>query len=259
MTAVFDFFCLNRKFLVYNLVLRNLKLRYRKSTFGFLWTILAPAASACVYYFVFKSIIKIQVDNYLFFLFSGLIPWTFFSGSIVNGTESLVNNFSILNKVPMNICALPLAEVIAMFVNFALSFPVLVAIALMYGFWPGFHWLALIPVFAALFLQTYAIAMILSISYVYLRDLRHVVGILIQVWLYLTPVFYNDELVPEAYRPFLLLNPVFGIFRSIHKILLQQTLPSPDDLGLISLWTAALLVVAAMFYSFIKQDLVERI
>jgi len=137
MKGLFEFYCLHRKFLLFNLVIRNLKIRYRKSVLGFFWTLLVPAAMALVYYFVFSFVVRVNIDKYLLFVMVGLMPWMFISMAISTSTESLVINFNILSKVPIAYQAFPLAEVVSGMINFILSFVVLVALSLVYQNYPS--------------------------------------------------------------------------------------------------------------------------
>src|SRR3954453_19323172 len=88
-----DFFCLGKKFLVYNMVSRNLKIKYRRSVLGVFWTLLSPIAMTVVYYFVFKVILQVRMPHYLVFILSGVLPWTFFSQSLSEGMESIAGSW----------------------------------------------------------------------------------------------------------------------------------------------------------------------
>lgn len=216
-----DLLCLDRKYLVYNLVLRNIKLRYRKSFFGVFWTVLIPASNALVYYFVFQFVMRVQIDNYLMFVLAGLIPWTFFSQTVFTGMESLVSNHSILNKVPVPPYAFPMAEALTATLNLLAAIPVLLVV----GFLTGVAWqwgwsLLLLPLLIFLLGSiAYGLGLILSYAYVYLRDLRHLLTILLQIWFYLTPILYQPSMIPEKFRFVLYLNPVALIFEGFHAIL----------------------------------------
>ena len=93
----FEVFCLHRKFLLFNLIKRNLKLKYRQSYLGIFWTVLAPALNAGVYFVVFSFVMRVQLPHYLVFMFSGLLAWVFFSISLAHGMESIVNNYSLIS------------------------------------------------------------------------------------------------------------------------------------------------------------------
>ncbi len=259
MTQIVQFFCWHRKFLIYNLVIRNLKVRYRKSFLGFLWTLIVPIAMTLVYLFVFKYIAKIGDANYPILLLSGIIPWTFFATTLASGTDSLVNNFSILTKVPITNVAFPLAEACSAFINLLLSFPVLLVFGTFYGIFPTFSWICLPLIFIMLFLQTYCMSLLLAISNVYLRDVRHMVGILVQIWMYMTPILYSADLIPADILHWFYLNPLFSIFDSIHVIFLNGEWPQKWAYLHMMGWTLALWLMAFMVNEKLKSKLVEKL
>jgi ABC-type polysaccharide/polyol phosphate export permease len=254
-----QFFCLHRKFLIYNLVFRNLKVRYRKSIFGFLWTLLVPAAMTLVYVFVFKYIARMGGETYAVFILSGVIPWTFFATALATGTESLVNNFSILSKVPITISAFPLSDTVASFVNLILSLPVMLLAGLVFGIYPSWSWLSLPLIFGLLFLQAYSLALILAMANVFLRDVRHLVGIAIQIWMYLTPILYAATLIPADKYHWFYLNPLFGIFDSIHGAFLEGQWPASSNVIHMSAWTGVLVLTAFVINERFKYTLVEKL
>lgn len=259
MNELGQFFCLHRRFLVYNLVVRNLKVRYRKSFFGFLWTLIVPASMTLVYFFVFKYVARIGDEDYPLLLLSGIIPWTFFSTTLTTGTDALVNNFGILSKVPISISAFPLADACSSFVNFLLSLPALFIVAIVFRSYPQWSWLALPLIFFCLFLQSYSLALLLAVSNVYLRDVRHLVTIVIQIWLYLTPILYSTSMIPAAYRKWFYVNPLFAIFDSIHIVILKGNWPGPAEWGGIVGWTALMVILAFVVNLRFRFRLVERL
>jgi lipopolysaccharide transport system permease protein len=238
--ALTDFFCLRKKFLVYNLILRNLKIKYRKSFFGMFWTILIPAGSALVYYTVFKFILKVNVENYLLLIVSGIIPWTFFASSLLSGLESLVNNYSLLNKVALPPHALVLSEVLTHLLNLILSLPVILAIFIFSRADLSWTIVQLPVLLAGLAILTYGLSLLLAIGFVYLRDLRYLITILMQFWFYLTPIMYKSDMIPADYRFVLALNPVGLIFEGIHKSLIEHQWLSLQEISIISFWVILL-------------------
>jgi len=258
-TELAKFFSLHRKFLLYNLLMRNLKVRYRKSFFGFLWTLIVPMTMTLVYYFVFQYIAKMGDEKFAIFLLSGVIPWTFFSTAFMTGTDSLVNNFGILSKVPISATAFPLAETCSAFINFLLSLPVLVLAGVYFGVYPQWSWLALPALFAILFIMVYALAYIAAVANVYMRDVRHLVGISIQIWMYMTPILYASERIPEHLKPYFWLNPMFGIFDSIHKTFLAGIFPEPLVWAHMIGWTVVLFLFAFILNLKVRYHIVEKI
>jgi ABC-type polysaccharide/polyol phosphate export permease len=223
------------------------------------WTLLVPTAMALVYFFIFDKIAKIQVPHYGLFLICGVIPWTFFSVAVLTSTESLVNNFGILNKVPIAFAAFPLAECTSDFINLLLSLPVLLAACLFEGLWPNTSWLILPVVYLCLFCQAYAFSLISAISYVYLRDTRHLLSIAMQIWLYMTPILYADNLIPEKYHPLFYINPLYSVFSSFHIVIIKQDFPPVFDILHLLGFSSVLLLVAGLLYRKTRYSLIERI
>lgn len=247
------------KFIIYNLVTRNLKLRYRKSILGIFWTMLIPGMTAVVYYFVFQFVMRVSMPNYLFYLLLGLIPWTFISISISHGLESIVGNHSILNKVPLPIFIFPMSEVITAFLNLIFSIPVLLVVGLIMKVDVSVYWLTFPFYLLALFLSSYFISLILGVLYVYFRDLRHIVSILMQIWFYGTPIIYDVAMVPQKYKFLLYLNPVGMIFHGLHEAIINGALlPQFDFLILVS-WLLILCLSSVWIYKENKSFLIERI
>src|SRR6202035_5870261 len=126
-----DIFCVSKKFLVFNLVGRNLKVKYRRSVLGVLWTLLSPLATVMIFYFVFKVILKVQIPHYMAFLVSGVLPWSFFSQTINEGMDSIVGNAGIAAKVPVPIQIFPLVGAITNFITLFLALPVILGISIL--------------------------------------------------------------------------------------------------------------------------------
>ncbi|MBK8204414.1 MAG: ABC transporter permease [Bdellovibrionales bacterium] len=226
----FDVFCYRRKFLFYNLVSRNLKLKYRRSFFGIFWTVLVPLFTSFTFYWVFQFIMKVQMPNYLLFVVSSVLPWAAFSQGIVSGMESIVQNQPLVTKVPVPVQVFPLVEVSTLFINFLFSLPVIFGVALFTGapitlYYPIFLFLIFL-----LFLQSYGFALVLSILFVYFRDLRHLIGVVLQIWFYGTPLLYEMNMVPEKHRYLLMFNPCTFIFRGIHDVLVDGKFPGWSSL-----------------------------
>jgi ABC-2 type transport system permease protein len=254
-----DFLCINNKFLIYNLVVRNLKLKYRKSFVGIFWTMLIPAANAVVYGVVFKYIMKVQIPNYLIFLLSGLLPWTFFSTTLINGMESLVANHSVLNKVPISAFTFILAETLTAFTNFILSLPIFFVMFFIYGIDFNFY-LALVPfAICLLLMQAYGLSVILAYAFVYFRDLRFLLSIITQIWFYLTPILYSANMIPEKLQLMTMLNPIAVIFHIFHASIGSDGISNPYLYILPIVWTFVILIVAFIVMKRFNEEVVESL
>jgi ABC-2 type transport system permease protein len=220
-----DIFCTTKKFLVFNLVSRDLKIKYRRSFFGFFWTILHPLGLCGIYYIVFKQILNVNIPHYVPFILSGVMPWTFFSVTVIEGTETLAGNSSLVTKVPIPTQVFPLVACITNFITFLLAIPVVIGFALYSGvsFGASLIWLPFLSFI--LFMMANSLALIFSVLYVYLRDLKHAISLIMQIWFYVTPIIYRAEMIPERFKAILFWNPVGLLFTSFHEAILGQPIP----------------------------------
>lgn len=254
-----DLFCINKKFLVFNMVGRNLKIKYRRSFFGFFWTLLNPMAMAIVFYFVFKIILKVQVPHYLAFILSGMLPWAFFSQTLIENMESLVGNIGLLSKVPIPIQVFPFVGSLTNLVTLTLALPILLAVSIFTSVQLGPSLLALPFYITQLFLIAYSFSLILSVAYVYFRDLRHIISIIMQLLFYATPVVYNESMIPEKFKWILYINPIGAIFSAFHQILVNGEWPSHSQSLISVTWTTVLLIVTTMVRKHLCNELVEQL
>ncbi len=187
--------------LVYQLVVRDLKARYKNSVLGFVWSLLNPLAMMIVFTIVFTVIVpNNQVANYPIFLLAGLLPWNFFSSAVMVGTNSVVANGGLVKKVYFPREVLPLSSVLANLVNFLLALVVLFVAIVVFRI--GFSsWLWMLPI--VIFIQTcftLGIVFFLSTLNVFYRDIMMVMDVVMLAWFFLTPVFYPISLLPSGYR-----------------------------------------------------------
>lgn len=202
---------------------------------------------------------KVKLPNYLYFVLSGLIPWNFFSASILSGMETLVWNQGILNKVPVPPYVFPLSEVLTGFINFLLALPILILVGILTHAQWTFQQFFVLYFFLLLLLQAHSISLMLGFIYVYLRDLKHATVILMQIWFYLTPILYNREMIPEKYQYLLNLNPVGRIFDAIHTLLLDGGPITLNMFVIPTTWTLGLFVFAFLMTRKFNSSVVESL
>lgn len=254
-----DLFCLGKKFLVYNLVSRNLKVKYRRSVFGVFWTLLNPLGMALVYYTIFKVIFQIQVPNYLPYVVSGFLLWAFFSQTILEGLETLVANWGVITKVPIPIQVFPFVGSVTNLVTLTLSFPVLIAVLWISGLSWALSYV-LLPYFVlCLFGVAYSLSALMSMFYIYLRDLKHAMSIVMQVWFYATPVLYQESMIPEKWRWMIYANPVGAIFSGVREVLLRGGWPRIEILVVSGAWSVFFLLVLIFVNKRFSGEIVEKI
>lgn len=232
--------------LLKSFVLRDIRLRYRQTFIGVFWTILQPLAPMLVFSFVFYRFFAgfNQGVPYPIFVFSGLVPWLYFSNAVSQSGYSLTNNSYLIGKIYFPRLLLPLSAVLSGAIDFAVSSSLLFVLLVYYGI--GFGWTILLLPLLWLLMALLALAVgtiFASMSIVY-RDIRNIMPFLLQLWMFLTPIVYPQEAIPENWRWILKINPMTGIVESIRSVLTGSA-PAWSELSL-SVGITLILSFAAM-------------
>lgn len=212
--------------LLYLLVRKDLKVRYKSSVLGYLWALANPFAFALVYWVAFKYIMRVQMENYSLYLITGIFPWVWLSSGITQATRSYQNNASLVKKVRMPRAILPLSSVAQEMAHFLFALPVIVAFLMFAG---GFElrasWLWQLPLLLAVQLAfVYPIALVFAVGNVYVHDIEHLVGLAFAMLFFLTPMVYPISMVPEGLRRWFELNPLHALMDSWRGVFLSGTL-----------------------------------
>lgn len=199
--------------LLYYLVVRELKGRYKSSVLGFLWTLLNPLLMMLVFTVVFTVILpNYAVPQYPIFLLCGLLPWNYFSASVIGSIHSVVGNANLVKKVYFPREILPIATVLAQLINFLLALLVLFALLLIFRMPLSPRWWMLPLVILLHTCFTIGLALILSAVNVYYRDTMMIMDVVIMAWFFLTPVFYPLDVLPRSYE-------VLGFSLNVHRLM----------------------------------------
>ncbi|MBI5585439.1 MAG: ABC transporter permease [Deltaproteobacteria bacterium] len=245
--------------LVSSLVLRELKARYRGSVLGFLWTFLNPLMLLAVYALVFSVYFRIQMEHYAGFMFTGLLPWIWFSSSLLEGTTAIASGGSLITKVLFPGQILPLVKVGANLLNYLLSLPVLLIFLTAMGLSPGsaLVWLPLVVAVHLIFIAGLSLA--LATLNVFLRDIQHILSNLVTLWFFLTPILYPLAQVPQAFRRWVLLNPATLITLSYQDIFFYRRSPDLLYLGTFFILALVVLGLGITLFEHYKETLAEKI
>jgi lipopolysaccharide transport system permease protein len=212
--------------LLYLLVVKELKVRYKSRFLGYLWALANPVAFAFVYWIAFKLIMRVDMPNYSLFLIAGMFPWVWMSMGVTSGTRSFLANASLVKKASLPRAILPLSCVVQEMAHFLFALPVIIAFVVLAGDQPmAASWLWQIPLLMALQLAfIYPLTLSLALVNVYVRDIEYLVGIGFSLLFFVTPMVYPITMVPEAYRHYFELNPLHALMQSWRSVLLQYTL-----------------------------------
>lgn len=214
-------------YLIQQLVQKEVKARYKQSIMGYAWVLINPLAQLAVYTFVFSVVIRFQTTDipYPLFLFSGILPWSFFNSALSSATMSLVEQAPLLRKVRFPREIIPLAAVLGKLVDFLFSFCLLLLLLVVYRIPLSFTFMFLIPVIFIQFIFMFGLSLILSASNLFYRDIQYLVNLIFMVWFYLSPVIYPTSQVPSQWQVLYHFNPLSGILEGYRYALFHTEFP----------------------------------
>lgn len=257
MKAIIEIF--NYREMLYNLVKKDLRTRYKGSVLGFLWTFINPLLQLVVYSAVFSVIMRVNVENYSIYLFVALIPWLFFASSIQVSCSSIIANKDLIKKVYFPRIIIPLSVASSAFMNMVFSM-VVVFIALEFS-GIGFSWnLVFLPVIMILeWFMVIGLCMTFSALNVYFRDLEHILSIIIMAWFYLTPIVYTMDMIPQKLLFLFKLNPMTSIIESYRDVLYYQRVPNFSSMGINIAYGVVFLLVGFILFQYLQKNFAEEL
>ena len=213
--------------LVRNLVLKDLKLKYRDSAIGFLWSLINPLLLILVYSFVFGHILRIDVPRFSYYLMIGILPWNFFSQSLMMATGAILDNGGLIRKVAVPMEVFPISTVLFSLVHYLLALGVFMPMTIFF-FQVPLTWsaLAFFPVLALHMLFTLGLSFVIATATVFYRDVRHFTEIFLTLLFWLTPIVYEIRSIPESLRNVIYFNPLSFFILSYQDILYRDMVPS---------------------------------
>ena len=245
--------------MIFSLVRRELRGRYKGSVLGFLWTYINPLCQVIVYSAVFSVIFKVQIDKFYLYLIIGMMPWTFFNTSVQGGTTCIRAQADMVKKIFFPREVIPIAYVTSAFVNMLLSFIIVFLAVLVSGYGFNLQVLLFLPLIMIIeYLLALGIAFIVSSITVYFRDLEQIVGVIMMAWIYITPIMYNMEYVPEQYRPLIVLNPMTPIVEVYHQILYYRMVPTTNYLLLAGGVSLMIFIVGFIVFGRLDRNFAEE-
>lgn len=228
-------------FLVRQLVGRDFKRKYKRSALGVLWSLLNPLMTMLVQYFVFSTIFRSTIENFIVYLLSGIVLTNYFCESVGLGLTSIIDNAHLINKVYMPKEIYPLSRVLSSLINLLLSLIPLLIVMLITGI-PFTKAILLIPIgLICLIFFCLGMSMLLSCSMVFFQDTLFLWNVVSTLWMYLTPTFYPETIIPAVWLPLYRLNPMYQYITFLRVILLDGMAPSP------SLYVGCIASAALMF------------
>lgn len=241
--------------LLYFLIWRDLKVRYKQTVFGVAWVVLQPVLMTIIFTVFLGRIVRVPDGGlpYSLLVFTGLLPWTFFSSAVLSAVPSLVGNSALITKVYFPRILIPAANVAARLVDFLISFSILVMLMLYFRFARDYpiqltwNLLILVLMIVLLVVFTLGVSILLSSLNVQYRDVGVALPVLMQLWMFASPIIYFQDIVPEGWRTLYSLNPLVGLIEGFRASLLGGKIPWVG-LAITSTITIGLLIGAAIVF-----------
>jgi ABC-2 type transport system permease protein len=236
--------------LIRNLVIKDLKLKYRDSVLGFLWSLANPLLLILVYSFVFGHIMRGGPENFAYFLMVGILPWNFFAQSLMMSTGSILDNGNLIRKVALPMEVFPVATVLFNLAQFVFALIVFFPMAWLFFKVPvAWSWINFLPVLGLQILFTLGLCFIISTVTVFYRDVRHFTEIFLMLFFWLTPIIYDMRSAPETLKKVLYMNPFSYFILGYQDALYRNTFSSLNQWRVIT--SLAILSIAGGYTLFI--------
>lgn len=246
--------------MIFSLIRKDLRGKYKGSVLGFFWTFVNPLLQLVVYTVVFSVFFPTTIEKFYIYLFIGLVPWLFFNSSLVGGATSVVSQENLIKKIYFPRQVLPISFVTSSFVNMLLTFLVIFAVLLISRFGINFAVVWMLPIVMIVeYLFAMGISMITSALTVYFRDLEYILGILAMCWMYMTPILYEIDNIPEKYRPLIYLNPMTGVIQCYREILYYKQFPDLKVLITALIIGILFLVIGFFVFQKLQKRFVEEL
>lgn len=236
--------------LLYFLVWRDIKVRYKQTAIGASWAVIQPVITIGIFSVIFGRFARMPSEGipYPVFAYAGLLPWQLFAGSLQRAVTSIVGNTNLITRVYFPRLAIPMAATFSQTVDFAIAFGVLIVLAVRYGIVPSWHIVALPGFIALVLLTALGVSFWFSALNVVYRDVGHAVPFIVQVWLYASPVVYPATLIPERLQWVYALNPMVGVIEGFRWALLDKPAPALGLLAVSSVLAITVFVSGVLFF-----------
>ena len=247
--------------LLYTLSIHRIRVRYKQSVLGIFWAILQPLSMMLIFTFIFSYIARIKSEGapYAIFAYTALLPWNYFSSAVSNATNSLVSHSQFVTKVYFPREILPLTYVVAALFDFLVASTLLAGLMIYYHVRPTVNALYAIPIILILTCFALAMSFLFSATQVRIRDIGVAVPLLLQLWMFATPVIYPLSSVPQQLQPYYVLNPMVGVIENFRQVILRGGPPEFHSLITAAVISILLLVVSYLYFKRVEATMADII
>lgn len=240
---------------------RDFKVRYSQSILGAAWAIMQPFALMLIFSVVFSIFIKVPTKGvpYPVFAYTALLPWTFFANSLNFSIPSLVTNMNLVSKIYFPREILPLSSIFVCLVDFVIASSIYILMLVFYHIPIGLTIIFVPFVLTAQMILTFGVSLLASAINVFYRDVRFVIPLALQIWMYLSPIIYPVDLVSPRFQPFYFLNPMAVFIDTYRRTILFNQMPNLPYLGYATIFSILLLLIAYRYFKHAEQQFADLI
>ena len=245
--------------LLRELVVRDIKVRYKRSFIGLGWSLLNPLLQLAVFNFVFRYLLPLKIEDFTLFLFIGILVWGWFQGSLFSATGVIVENAALLKQPGFPVAVLPVVTVASSLFHFVLALPILIGGLLLTGHTVARAAVVLPLLIAAQFALTTGLSYFLAALHVRYRDTQHLLGVALMLGFYLAPVFYEPSSIPSAYRGIYDLNPLVHLIGAYRAIFMRQEFPAWQPIACVAAASAVLIAAGLSTFRRASSHFLEQL
>jgi lipopolysaccharide transport system permease protein len=245
--------------LLREMVIRDMKLRYKRSVLGIVWSLLNPLIQMLVFTFLSRGVLSLDIPNYPSFVFTGVLAWNWFQGALFLTAGAITGNRELIRRPGFPTAILPVATVATHLIHFLLALPILL-LFLAFGGGRLTSAILVLPLVIVLqFLLILGLGYLVATVHVTFRDTQHILGVFLMLLFYLTPVFYDASILPARYQAFYRLNPMVHLVTAYRAILIQGDLPDSGALLTLAVSVGVLLWLGYMVFRQASTRFVEEL
>ena len=246
-------------FVIRELVSREIKRKYARSSLGIVWSVLNPLLSMAVLSMIFSTIFKRSIENFPVYYLTGYIMWVMFTGATNAAMTALVDNKNMLIKVKVPMQIFPIARCCTALANFGYSLIAYIIILVVFKIKPTIYMPLFIVFVAGLFMFALGVGYILSVLYVLFGDIKHLYSVLLTIWMYASAIFYPVESTTEIMQKIVIRNPIYNYINCARKCIMDGALPSAEEWARIFVWSVGVYIIGKLYFEKMHNKVLQKV
>lgn len=246
-------------FVIRELVSREIKRKYARSTLGILWSVLGPLLNMAVMSMIFSTIFKRNIENFPIYYLTGNIFWSLFTGATNSALTAMVDNKNLLIKVKLPMLVFPLSRCCTALANFGYSLIAYIIMLFVFRIRPNIYMPLFLLFAVGLFLFSVGLGYILSVLYVLFGDIKHLYSVLLTIWMYLSAIFYPVESTSPVMQAVIIRNPVYNYIACARECILEKTPPSAEQWARMFIWSVGVYIFGRLYFNKMKNRVLQKV